>query len=145
MRKVSENEKDIHRYDDMLNRHYVPSGTHRHMSMSQRAAQFAPFSALSEYEKAIEESSYVTEQEQELSEQAKQEINAILQDLLLIIDTNPIVEITYYIQDTYKIGGSFQHKKGTLLRIDPLQKIVIFTDRTILSFKSIHEIKKCSA
>lgn len=42
-------------YDDIINLPHHVSSKHSRMSMYNRAAQFSPFSALTGYEKAIEE------------------------------------------------------------------------------------------
>ena len=42
-------------YDDIINLPHHVSRNHPQMSMYQRAAQFAPFAALTGYEEAIEE------------------------------------------------------------------------------------------
>ena len=47
--------KDENRYDDMIHLPYQKSKERLHMTLHDRAAQFAPFSALSGYEEAIEE------------------------------------------------------------------------------------------
>ena len=43
------------KYDDIINLPHPISKTHRQMSMRDRAAQFAPFAALTGFEEAIEE------------------------------------------------------------------------------------------
>lgn len=50
------------KYDDIIDLPHHVSGGHPHMSMAQRAAQFAPFAALTGYEKSIED---VLKREQE--------------------------------------------------------------------------------
>lgn len=52
---MSEYYKDSHRYDDILFLPHPQSKNRPHMSLQDRAAQFAPFAALSGYEEAIEE------------------------------------------------------------------------------------------
>ncbi len=47
--------KDEHRYDDILYLPHHQSIERPHMSLHDRAAQFAPFAALTGYEEAIEE------------------------------------------------------------------------------------------
>ena len=42
-------------YEDIINLPHHVSKTHERMSMMSRAAQFAPFAALSGHEEAIEE------------------------------------------------------------------------------------------
>ena len=44
------------KYDDIINLPYEKSKTHPHMSNSDRAAQFAPFAALTGFDDAIKES-----------------------------------------------------------------------------------------
>ena len=46
---------DISRYEDIINLPHHVSSVHPYMNMSDRAAQFAPFAALSGYEEAIAE------------------------------------------------------------------------------------------
>lgn len=40
-------------YEDIINKPYKKSNRHPHMSKKDRAAQFAPFSALKGYDEAI--------------------------------------------------------------------------------------------
>ena len=48
--------KDEHRYDDIINLPHPVSKKHPPMSLHDRAAQFAPFAALTGHGDAIEES-----------------------------------------------------------------------------------------
>lgn len=52
---MSEFYADVHRYDDILYLPHHQSKERPHMSLHDRAAQFAPFAALSGHEEAIEE------------------------------------------------------------------------------------------
>lgn len=47
------NPTDRHCYDDILDYPYRPSTTRAHMSMHDRAAQFAPFAALNGFDEAL--------------------------------------------------------------------------------------------
>lgn len=47
--------KDEHRYDDIIHLPHHQSTKRAHMSLHDRAAQFAPFAALTGHEAAIEE------------------------------------------------------------------------------------------
>lgn len=42
-------------YDDIINLKYIKSKRHKHMSLTDRAAQFAPFAALTGHKEAINE------------------------------------------------------------------------------------------
>ena len=53
--KKSGDRKDPHRYDDIIKMPRPVSRKHRPMSIEARAAQFAPFAALTGYDEAVEE------------------------------------------------------------------------------------------
>ena len=57
-----------HPYDDIIDLPHHVSERHPQMSMYNRAAQFAPFAALTGHNAAITEAARLTEAEQELSE-----------------------------------------------------------------------------
>ena len=52
------------------------------MPVEKRAAQFAPFAALSGHADAVEETARITEENAELTEERKEQINRVLQSLL---------------------------------------------------------------
>ena len=54
------------KYDDILNMPHHVSKKHPKLSMEQRAAQFAPFSALTGYEDKVKETARLTESRIEL-------------------------------------------------------------------------------
>ena len=60
---MSASSGDEHRYDDILYLPHHVSQTRPRMPRSDRAAQFAPFAALTGYEAVIEETARLTEEE----------------------------------------------------------------------------------
>lgn len=62
------------KYDDIINLPHHVSKRHPRLSMKQRAAQFAPFAALSGFEDAIIETSRITETRIELDDEEKAKI-----------------------------------------------------------------------
>lgn len=56
-------------YDDMINMEHHVSTNHTQMPLMQRAAQFAPFAALTGYEESIKETA--THHRQKILEQEK--------------------------------------------------------------------------
>lgn len=51
----TQNVQDIHKYDAIIDLPHRQSPTRPHMSMDERAAQFAPFATLHGYDAAIRE------------------------------------------------------------------------------------------
>ena len=52
---ISKEGKDPHRYDDMLDLPHPVSKKHQQMALLDRAAQFAPFAALTGYGEQVED------------------------------------------------------------------------------------------
>ena len=63
------------RYDDIINLPHHVSPTRQRMSMHDRAAQFAPFAALTGYEAAVGETARLTAERRELDAQEAEEGN----------------------------------------------------------------------
>lgn len=112
-------------YDDIINlEHYEPK-YHKRMSKFQRAAQFAPFSALIGYSDNIKETARVTNEKIILEQDAINIINAKISYINSIINTKPLIKVIYFVKDTKKHGGKYItiHKKikkidNTLYMID---------------------------
>lgn len=62
-------------YDDIINLPHHQSSKYPHMSMRSRAAQFAPFAALTGYASEIDEAKRLTAEKAELNEDAKSDLN----------------------------------------------------------------------
>ena len=66
------------KYEKIINLPHHVSKTRAQMSRSDRAAQFAPYSALTGYENAIEETARLTDRKHELDEYEKEKINSAI-------------------------------------------------------------------
>ena len=53
------------KYDDIINMEHHVSNKHPHMSIHDRAAQFAPFAAITEYEGEIKKTAKIMEEKYE--------------------------------------------------------------------------------
>ena len=122
-------ERDMHRYDDIIHLPHHQSGTRPHMSLHDRAAQFSPFAALTGYDAAVEEAARLTEQKLELSEEAKAALSAKLTEIREHIKERPEVTITYFVPDERKAGGTYVTVTGTVRRIDDFERVVIMQDQ----------------
>lgn len=92
--------KNIHDYSDIINLPYKKSKKYKHMSQKNRAAQFAPFAALTGHKQLIQETQRLTEDKKELDENKKSILN---QKLLYFIETKEKIKITYFKKDQKKI------------------------------------------
>ena len=129
-----------HDYDDIINLpHYEPKH-HPRMSMWNRAAQFAPFAALTGYDAAIQESNRVTDDWIDLGESDNEELNRKMELLLSKLSEQPSVTIEYFVPDERKEGGSYQSYTGNVKRIDEYEQTMIMTDGIIIQLRMITNI-----
>lgn len=90
-----------HPYDDIIDLPHHVSERHPQMSMYNRAAQFAPFAALTGHDAAITEAARLTDAELELSESDAEVLNRKLA-YLQSLDEKPTISVTYFVPDDRK-------------------------------------------
>ena len=132
--------KDPHRYDDIIDLPRHVSKNHRPMSNADRAAQFLPFAALTGYDYAIRETARLTDQRIELSESELTELNDQFQRIAGQIRQQPEVTVTYFVEDEKKTGGRYETRTLQIRRIDPVRRVLIGKDRTVIAMDDIIEI-----
>ena len=114
-------------YDDIIDLPR-PKSAHEPMPMSDRAAQFSPFAALTGYEDAIDETARLTDARVELGESAVEELERKLAVLAARISERPEITVTYFVPDGRKEGGAYMTRTGALKRIDELERALVFAD-----------------
>ncbi|MBR6800803.1 MAG: hypothetical protein IKM61_03535 [Eubacteriaceae bacterium] len=125
------------RYDDIINLPHPTSKKHPRMSRSDRAAQFAPFSALTGFSAAIDETARLTEERLELDEYEKLAISDAINEIISVISTQPLIDVTYFIADSYKSGGKYVGVSGNVKKIDEQEGIIVLTDNTRIPISDI--------
>ena len=127
-------------YDDIIHLPRPISKTHPPMPMMDRAAQFSPFAALTDYDAAIKETARLTDEKIELDEYAKDALNERLQILAERIKDHPEIAITYFQPDAKKNGGTYVTAIGAVKKIDEYERFVVMTDGTAIFFEDIVRI-----
>lgn len=115
---------DKHRYDDMLDMEHPTSRTHPRMSVQERAAQFAPFAALTGHEAAISETARRTEVRPELESDYQELLDYRLKLICQKLEEKPEVEISYFVPDERKAGGSIRTIQGRAQELDQQEGIL---------------------
>ena len=129
-------------YDDMLNLPHPTSRRHSRMSLSDRAAQFAPFAALSGHGAALAETARLTERRIELEEDVKAALD-LKQRMMDRIDEHPDVSVTWFQPDGKKDGGRYVTTTGRLKRIDEVERVLVMEDKTTVPLDDIISIDEC--
>lgn len=129
-----------HPYEDIINLPHHVSPTRPRMSMSDRAAQFSPFAALSGFEDAIHETTRLTNQKIELDENAKAILDEKLRLLVETAEEHPRTAITYFLPDKKKSGGEYVTAAGNIKKIDSVQREVVMLHGTRIPVDDILDI-----
>lgn len=131
------------KYEKIINMPHHVSKSRAQMSKQDRAAQFAPYSALSGYEDAVEETARLTDQKCELDEYEKEKINAALTDLLSS-EEDKTARITFFRPDKHKPGGAYITVIGKIGKFDEIQREITLIGGTPIKIDDIIEIVKVS-
>ena len=128
------------KYKDIIDLPHHVSPDRIPMSLHNRAAQFAPFAALTGYDESIREAARETIQRRELSEDEKAELDTKLNFLQDKIKDQPFVTVEYFISDEHKSGGRYDTYSGKLRRIDFVNEWFFFVDGVRLELYNIYDI-----
>lgn len=131
-------------YDDIIDLPHHVSTSRPQMSRLDRAAQFAPFAALTGYGAAIKETARLTDKRAELGEYELMELNAGIQMLMERIDEHPQVEITYFKPDERKDGGAYLTVKSRAKRLNEYERFILLENGTEIPFDDIYKIELCA-
>ena len=129
-------------YGDIIHLPHFEPKNHERMSPYKRAAQFAPFAALTGYGDAITEASRYTEKNIDLSEDASDRLDRKLILLQEEIEKgmDPEISMVCFSPDEKKDGGAFVEVKGRLKRIDAYGKALVFHDGQRIPIRDIVDI-----
>ena len=115
-------------YDDIISLPHHISSRHPRMPRADRAAQFSPFSALSGYEEAIDETARHTEERPSLSEDGMDELEKTMQGIMQQPMERRRVLLTRFVPDERKAGGSYVTESAVIKSIDTEAAIIILAD-----------------
>ena len=125
------------KYDDIINLPHHVSKFHKPMPMENRAAQFAPFAALTGHEEAIEEAARITDIMKELTEIEMSEISAKLR---MAMEEERNIRITYFMPDSKKGGGSYQRIEGVIKKWEESENLLLLRTGIKISVYMITDV-----
>lgn len=115
-----------------------PKSKYPKMSMSDRAAQFAPFAALTGHKEAVIEQGRITQEKRILSNEEKLEINEKITELMHLKSKCRII---YFEKDKTKSGGQYMESVLSFKRIDELNKVLYFKENIQIQIDDIVDIE----
>ncbi len=130
----------MNKYEDIINLPYKKSATRSHMSIQDRAAQFAPFAALTGHDAAIKETARLTSSKIILDEYEIEQLNRKIIALKEKENENPDISVTYFVPDLKKQGGEYITVSGSLKQIRDTEQTIVLLDGTVIYIDAISEI-----
>lgn len=127
-------------YDDIINLPHHVSKNHRQMPMEMRAAQFAPFAALTGYDSVINETARLTDQQVELEDYDNERLNRKYAELIENISEHPVITVSYFKPDKRKGGGAYVSKTGHLKKVDTYEQLMLMENGTAIPLAAIVDI-----
>lgn len=116
------------------------SAHHAPMRRCDRAAQFAPFAALSGFDETVQEAGRLTQAQIELAENEREALNDALVRLAARLPEQPEVRLTYFQPDAKKSGGIYRTILTRVRRLDANAQVLVLTDGTRIPFDALLSI-----
>ena len=113
------------------------SSRHAPMTLYSRAAQFAPFAALTGLDEEMEEAGRLTESDICLTPERIAELDRALR---LALEQGRTVTVTCFVPDSKKEGGSFKSYTGRIKKADPVEGLLILEKDTVIPFWTVKQI-----
>ena len=127
-------------YDDIINLPHHVSQKHPQMSIHDRAAQFAPFAALTGHGEAIAETARLTDRKIELDDYEKMKLDEKLLILQEHIMEMPEISVTYFCPDEKKEGGKYVTVTKALRKINDMERTLLMEDGMQIRIEDILEV-----
>ena len=129
------------KYDDIIHLSRPVSQRHAPMTVRDRAAQFAPFAALTGYDDVIEESGRLTDRRIDLDETEITRLNEVLNKIKERLSERPQVRILCFRADSRKAGGAYSTVTGWVTKLDAHEKSLILEDGNTIPLEQIFDIE----
>ena len=133
------------KYDDIIGLSR-PESRRPKMTMNDRAAQFAPFAALTKFGEEIRESNRKTSDEIELGDGDIEQIDEVLRGSERRIEENKAdgsgnegfaIAVAYFVRDKVKPGGRVEEYIGNVKKIDRVGRKLIFYGGKIVDMQDL--------
>lgn len=135
-------QKRITRYSEIIDLPHHQAEYRPHMPVASRAAQFAPFAALTGFEDMVD---YTTElqnrqRKRDLDQNKIEILDRKLSILTKALSEKPSIEVTYFDKSINRVGGGYVSYVGDIKKIETNPIKLIMQDGKSIFGKDIVEI-----
>ncbi len=129
------------KYADIITLPHQTSASRKRMSMMDRAAQFAPFAALTGYEASLAETARLTNGRIELDESEEEMIDRKLRAIRYLGESAKELSITYFVADERKSGGKYIAEAVSIKQINDYERTLLTQNGKIIPINDILDIE----
>ena len=122
------------KYDEIMGLAHHVSKTRPQMPMADRAAQFAPYAALTGYDAVIRETGRLTDARIEPDEEA---LNMKFRLLMDALGDAPEITLLVFRPDARKAGGAYLTVTGRVRKVDEYERLMTLQDGTKIPMDDI--------
>lgn len=135
-------EEDTDEYESAKYITYPKSMRFSHMPRYMRAAQFAPFAALSGHSEIMREFERITSKRKDIDAQKKEEINLrlLLAREKLSLGETVFVKLILFESDKRKNGGEYMEIEGYIQAIDENENTIVLGVDKVIAISDIIEL-----
>lgn len=130
-------QESTQKYDDLIELPHHVSSVHPRMAVQDRAAQFAPFSALTGHEEAVRETARLTRERVELDEEYRKLLDERLQLLRELLHTRPFISVTYFVADGRKAGGAYITVRDRVKKLKEYEQQLVMEEGVCIPIEDI--------
>ena len=119
--------KKVERYSDIIDLPHHQSMRRPHMSVYNRAAQFAPFAALTGYDQMVQDTAgmQLNDEKRVLSDDVRRVLDEKLQILREHLKEQPEIEVIFYDDKAGVNGGAYRFVSGNLKKFEESPAVLI--------------------
>lgn len=128
------------KYKDIIDLPYPKGSKHTRMPVGDRAAQFAPFAALTGFGAVLKETERITEKRIELDDYEKEKLNGKMRLVLEERKLHPAITVTFFVPDEKKDGGAYVTMSGHIKRVDEENHLLILEEGERVLLEDIYDI-----
>lgn len=128
-------------YEDILSLPRPISDRRLPMPLRNRAAQFAPFAALTGYDDAVAEAGRRTDTRPELGEDEAEALNRALCRVRDLVETQPEITVTWFVPDGKKAGGTCRTVTDRVLAVKERPRRLVLSRGQEIPVADILEVR----
>lgn len=134
------NLKESNAYDDIIDLPRHESSHRSKMPIRDRAAQFAPFSAVVGHGTAVKEAARLTVQKRDLDETQMTQINEQLKEIEAQLAEAVTIELIHFEADASKSGGEYVTTVGMVKKLLVHERLLLMSDGMSIKVEDIYSL-----